>query len=149
MREQTEQHAKYGVILRSKEKRLRAGERLDPKWKYDAKDLVAKGGLLYRATAEIRGGRRVSGTVRYQLWVPPGMREWVKLSCHDHLISGAHLGRDKTFAKITERYWWEGVYADVVEWCKSCGTCAARKGGARYLYQCGHGSLCPSMFWDR
>ena len=40
---------------------------------------------------------------------------------------GCHLGINKTFDKISERYHWNGMKDDVKNWCESCSVCAARK----------------------
>ena len=51
------------------------------------------------------------------------MRLMVLESTHDALIGGGHLGIEKTYSKITERYWWPGVYQDVKHHVTSCTTC--------------------------
>jgi len=41
---------------------------------------------------------------------------------HDHHFSG-HLGIDKTYKKIMERYFWPTVYKDVRKYVSSCLSC--------------------------
>ena len=36
---------------------------------------------------------------------------------------GAHIGQDKTLAKILERYWWPGVRKDVISFVQTCERC--------------------------
>ena len=44
---------------------------------------------------------------------------------HDDPLTGAHLGFEKTYAKLRERYFWEGMKADVLAWISLCTMCAA------------------------
>lgn len=46
--------------------------------------------------------------------------------CHDDPTAG-HLGRDKTLAKLSERYWWHGFRKDVSRYVASCESCQRRK----------------------
>ena len=41
---------------------------------------------------------------------------------HD-LELGGHLGRDKTFSKIAERFYWKMMWKDVEEYVRTCPTC--------------------------
>ena len=92
-----------------------------------SKFVVQSDGLLYRIEQLYRGGRAMAGKVRYLLWVPEVLRPDVLFSCHDHLLSGGHLGVQKTFAKLRMRYYWTGMFRTVEDWCKSCASCASRK----------------------
>lgn len=47
-----------------------------------------------------------------------------------HEESG-HRGREGTFAKIAERYWWPGLYEDVRTHVSTCRECQLRKAGRR------------------
>src|SRR3978361_427153 len=46
---------------------------------------------------------------------------------HDHKLSG-HLGLKKTYSKISEKYFWFGMYSEVREWVRVCKQCGAKKG---------------------
>lgn len=37
-------------------------------------------------------------------------------ACHDDLVGGCHFGRDKTFAKVSARFYWKGIKEDVNDW---------------------------------
>lgn len=44
-------------------------------------------------------------------------------ACHDNPATGGHFGRDKTYAKISERYFWKGMKNDIAEYIKRCPKC--------------------------
>ena len=45
-------------------------------------------------------------------------------ACHNDTVGGCHVGRDKTAAKVTARYYWRTVNNDVVDWvCYYVTTC--------------------------
>ena len=53
---------------------------------------------------------------------------------HNH-ETGGHFGKDTTYEKIRERYYWKGMYKDIEEYIKTCDACQrrGRKGGKGYL----------------
>ena len=73
----------------------------------------------------IPGGKRVP-TPRSQLVVPSSLRHEVLINAHD-LPTGGHLGVNKTYAKLRDRYFWPKMYMDVQHWCLSCEHCAMKK----------------------
>ena len=44
---------------------------------------------------------------------------------HDNPTTGGHFGRDKTYAKISERYQWNGMKKDITEYIQRCKKCFA------------------------
>jgi hypothetical protein len=48
-------------------------------------------------------------------------------AAHNVLIGGGHFGVDKTYYKVTDRWWWLGVYKDVYHWVSSCTTCGTMR----------------------
>ena len=62
----------------------------------------------------------------YRLVIPESLKKQVLINFHDDLTAG-HLGFDKSYGKISLRYWWDGMYKDVKNWCKSCESCAMVK----------------------
>jgi hypothetical protein len=42
--------------------------------------------------------------------------------------SGGHLGVNKTFNKVRQRYYWLQARNDVEKWCQQCDTCAVSRG---------------------
>uniref|UniRef100_A0A3B3HSJ7 Gypsy retrotransposon integrase-like protein 1 n=1 Tax=Oryzias latipes TaxID=8090 RepID=A0A3B3HSJ7_ORYLA len=63
------------------------------------------------------GGRDV-----YQVVVPTDYRNKVLSLAHDHPWSG-HLGVNKTYNRILRHFFWPGLKADVVRFCKTCHKC--------------------------
>lgn len=43
--------------------------------------------------------------------------------CHDNPSSGGHFGRDKTLAKISDRFYCKGMKNDVYQYVKTCQKC--------------------------
>lgn len=81
-------------------------------------------GRLYRYWWPQRQDRRAN--TRLQLVIPPELRKEILAAHHDDLLGG-HLGFDRTFDRIRERYWWPTVWKDTKNWVTTCGTCQRRK----------------------
>jgi hypothetical protein len=65
---------------------------------------------------------------RQQLVVPERLRGALLHMVHDDPLAGAHLGPDKAYGKLRDRYWWKGMYRDVHEYCRACTACGSGKG---------------------
>lgn len=70
-----------------------------------------------------------------QIYVPPGEEEAARKLRQD-LISEAHtaqahLGREKTLARLSELFWWDAIRKEVEEFCKTCPVCMRSKGSTR------------------
>lgn len=61
--------------------------------------------------------------------IPDVLKTDILSSLHDSPLTGGHLGRDKVFAKLRDRYFWERMFTDVEEYVRSCPECQARKRG--------------------
>ena len=103
---------------------------LSEKVRRDMDRFILRDGCLYRLEQLYRGGRARHGSVRYLLYVPEALRQDVLFACHDHLLSGGHLGVKKTFEKLRSRYYWTNMFKSVEDWCRSCVTCLGRKNPA-------------------
>ena len=60
---------------------------------------------------------------RVQIVIPTSLRSVALHAAHDALIGRRHFRVDKTYCKITERWWWLGVYLDTHYYVISCDTC--------------------------
>lgn len=58
--------------------------------------------------------------------VPGERREEVLTECHCEPTAG-HFGVFKTYKRLALRFYWRGMYADVVKFVSSCDTCLAYK----------------------
>ena len=65
-----------------------------------------------------------------QLVVPESMRNEILSAHHDDLVGGNHLGMHRTYQKLLPKYYWEGMYTDCRNWCRSCIDCGTKKQGA-------------------
>ena len=54
--------------------------------------------------------------------VTESQKRQVLEGCHLNELGGGHFGRDKTLAKISERYWL-GMVNDMKEFCRTCDKC--------------------------
>uniref|UniRef100_A0A3B3BUU0 Gypsy retrotransposon integrase-like protein 1 n=1 Tax=Oryzias melastigma TaxID=30732 RepID=A0A3B3BUU0_ORYME len=75
--------------------------------------------LLMRRWSD--GPENKDGVV-YQVVVPTGYRNKVLSLAHDHPWSG-HMGINKTYDRILRHFFWPGLKADVVRYCKTCHEC--------------------------
>ena len=83
--------------------------------------LEVKDGVLYCRYEDHQGK-----TEHWQLVVPKCMHKHILSESHAG-TAGGHLGHDKTFRKVRERFFWPGYSQTVKEWCLTCESCAARK----------------------
>eukprot|EP00112_Aurelia_sp_Birch-Aquarium-sp1_P017146 Seg3954.3 transcript_id=Seg3954.3/GoldUCD/mRNA.D3Y31 product="Retrovirus-related Pol polyprotein from transposon 412" protein_id=Seg3954.3/GoldUCD/D3Y31 len=49
---------------------------------------------------------------------------------HNDVVAG-HLGIAKTYDKIRQRYFWQGIYKDITHWIETCKDCASKKSPKR------------------
>lgn len=55
--------------------------------------------------------------------VPASHKVRIMQEVHGNVVGGGHFGRDKTLAKLAERYYWVGMSADVRYFCRTCDQC--------------------------
>jgi hypothetical protein len=75
------------------------------------KFLIQTGFLFKRGNKNIPAKRVVDD---------PAEKIRIKQSLHEE---SGHRGREGTYRKIADRYWWEGMYEDVAKWIKTCDGC--------------------------
>ena len=125
--EERDKDSHYSTLFQYLSKATPEETQMTARIRNDLSKFVVRNGHLYRVEQLYRGGRAQAGQVRYLLWIPQSLRAEVLFACHDHLLSGGHLGVNKTFARLRERYYWTGMFRSVEAWCKSCAACASRK----------------------
>ena len=84
--------------------------------------LVLQHGVLYR-----KFEKAGQGQLHFQLVVPKDHQASVLQEIHGGRMGG-HLGEDRTFKKLQERFYWPGYFQSSKEWCQNCPHCAAKKG---------------------
>jgi hypothetical protein len=52
-------------------------------------------------------------TTRTRIVLPSTLRRQVLEECHDCALGGGHAGFLRTYDKVRERFYWEGMYAEV------------------------------------
>ena len=70
--------------------------------------------------------KRISPGSELQLLVPKPAREQLFLAYHASLFGG-HLGRNRTLARLSHRFYWSGMADDVKDWRRQCTICMKRK----------------------
>jgi hypothetical protein len=128
IREETLKDSYYGPLLLAVEQA--AGTpltTLTARQRSDLDKFVSMDGCLHRIEQVYKGGRAQLGRARFLLYIPPSLVPEVLYSCHDHLLSGGHLGVQKTYEKVRVRYYWPRLWKTVEEWVKSCPACQTRK----------------------
>jgi transposase InsO family protein len=62
-----------------------------------------------------------------KLYIPAGaLRRSLLFECHDTALAG-HLGRDKTYARLQEHFWWPRMYYEVKQYVNTCPSCQRNK----------------------
>ncbi len=82
--------------------------------------LSVQNGQLYRQYLKDTSPRLIP-----QLVLPVNKRDKILKEAH----AGAqrrHLGEEKTFSRVRDRFYWPGYHKDVCKWCQACPDCAAK-----------------------
>jgi hypothetical protein len=103
--------------------------------KADHLGLVVRDGLLYSAAG--------------LLYIPKddAVRSTLMREVHD-APTGGHLGREKTYSRLTEWVYWQGVYHDVRDYVRSCVSCAQNKASNRTAADLLHPLPIPARRWE-
>ena len=64
---------------------------------------------------------------RLRMAAPSTTQESLLKENHSGSFAG-HFSPKSVYEKLARRYWWEGMYRDVVQHCKACLTCASYRG---------------------
>lgn len=73
--------------------------------------------------------RKVRKELRHiqQIALPKVLRMDALKSYHDSLAGSGHLGIDKVRSSLLQKYWWNTMHGDIVEYIKSCDRCQRAK----------------------
>ena len=61
-----------------------------------------------------------------QLVIPQVLKSEIFKICHDN-FTGEHLGENKTWVKLNNRFFWKNSRIEMLDYVKSCATCAKLK----------------------
>ena len=75
--------------------------------------------LLYKKSLE--GSN--SGDNENQIVLPSSLRKTAFVLLHETVTSG-HLGQQKTYTRIKQRFYWYHCKEDIEYWCRVCDVCA-------------------------
>ena len=67
---------------------------------------------------------------RWCLAVPQELRTFLLEDAHSGLLAG-HLSEKRVYNRLRRDYWWPGMRGEIRKHCRSCLTCATRKGTGR------------------
>ena len=101
---------------------------------------------LYVDTNGVIWRKRSSQGSRLQLLVPRPARESLFQAYHASLFGG-HLGRNRTLARLSYRFYWSGMSDDVKDWLRQCTTCIKRKSPNNRHHPLG--TIPTGHRWDR
>ena len=90
--------------------------------------------------------KRSSEEYQLQLLVPKPEREQLFLAYRASLFGG-HLGRNRTLARLSHRFYWSGMADDVGDWLRQCTTCMKRKSPTGRHHPLGN--IPTGHRWDR
>jgi ribosomal protein L21E len=113
----------------------------DTKLRAASEQYVIHDNILYRRY--LANGKPQTTNLILQLCLPRVMVRGILREMHDEPYSG-HLGIDKTWARIFNRYYWEKMQQDIAHYCTSCEVCARRKVPKRMD---GIPTLSPQLNW--
>lgn len=76
--------------------------------------------------------RRCDSDEHLQIIVPQSLRGTILKHLHDSLMGG-HLGVNKTYNKLKQRFYWYEAKEDVLLWVRKCDKCGQNKSEQRTL----------------
>lgn len=82
-----------------------------------------EGGVLYRY---MKNKNVLTTEFDWKEVVPKELREQTLIQCHSEPIAG-HFGVFKSYKRLALRFYWPGMYSDVVSFISRCDTCLAYK----------------------
>ncbi|XP_067685776.1 uncharacterized protein [Haliotis asinina] len=84
----------------------------------DTEEFYVHKGILMRRCPQ----KELDVGSREQIVVPKAFRTEILSLAHESLFAG-HLGRTKTYDRLSSDFFWPGMYKDVEDYCSSCHVC--------------------------
>ena len=63
--------------------------------------------------------------------VPQHLRERILMETQ-HNVMGGHFSGKRTYSKLTNKWWWEGMYTDTIKYVENCPECTIVMGNGRH-----------------
>ena len=98
-------------------------------------------GVLCRYNRWNRQKHKKHVQLKDRMVVPPSMVARVLRLLHNDILAGGHVGASALTTKVTEKFYWRNMNADIADYVKACDTCALRRRAPHYK------ALAKS--WDR
>jgi len=96
---------------------------------YQAERFVLDDGVLFHLDLPRNRKKFAGDLVSKQLMVPQSLRKLLLRSYHENL---SHIGSEKMYNTIREKYFWPHMFVDAQNWTKTCIECQTGKTGAVY-----------------
>ena len=79
--------------------------------------------LVYKG---IRTPEEPDSTLANRIYIPEPLRRRLIWHCHDHALGG-HRGHEAVYFDLSQRFYWNGMYADVKAYIRTCYPCRQAK----------------------
>ena len=89
-----------------------------------AYNLIIEDGVLYHI--RIPHGTNKKRHLQRRIVIPQVLKDRVLKESHDSTLGG-HLGMERTYSQVQERYWWPNMWSDVKSYIDKCGNCQKSK----------------------
>jgi transposase InsO family protein len=88
---------------------------------YFGKKFTIEDDIIYRQVKARSMGPSMKAVV-----IPQQLREKLLKTHHNEQLA-AHVGRDKMFVQMRDRFYWPGMFEDISRWVNACVLCQRRK----------------------
>ena len=92
---------------------------------------VCRPGVSYRCVHKAGKGQKY-GRPRKRIMTPATLVPKVLKLLHNDILIGGHVGISALSSKISERFYWRNMQADILDYVKRCQTCALRERAPHY-----------------
>lgn len=91
---------------------------------HSSREYLLESGVLYHLWQQTKSQPRME--MVKQLVIPRLLRNEILTTCHSDLLAG-HYGVKRTYERVRERFYWNGMFKDCDEFVKSCSECQMKK----------------------
>ena len=91
---------------------------------FESEQYTIISGTLYHLYAPRQKGKDKINSVVQQLCIPSTLRDDITKAYHDN---NGHIGFDKLYESIRNKYYWPRMYAELSEYVKNCSECQQAK----------------------